>query len=54
MKKEFWMTNREYKRQPRQGKFWCGGCDANHVYKNDNSKCSVCGKRNCSVLRNKK
>jgi len=25
---EDWKTNREKKREPKQGKFWCYGCDA--------------------------
>ena len=46
-----WKTNREKKLQPKQGKFWCWGCDRCLVV--EWSKCPVCGFRN-GKRRNKK
>lgn len=52
MKFPKWMTNREKKRQPRQGRFWCWGCDGRYIY--EGQKCEMCGKRNFKYRRNKK
>lgn len=35
------LTNRERARQPRLGRYWCPGCDRNHI--GDGERCSVCG-----------
>ncbi len=43
MKREIWMSNRDLKRQPKSGVFYCDTCDANHV--GAYQKCSVCRKR---------
>ena len=48
---ETWATNRDKKRAPRQGIFWCA-CDFNMIAAQ--SKCSVCGRKNIKVRRNKK
>lgn len=49
--KEPWINNRERKKQPKQGKYWCSKCDCQLVY--DWKRCSNCGHRN-GVRRNKK
>jgi hypothetical protein len=36
--------NRQNAKKPRQGKFWCLGCDRCLVY--EWSKCKLCGTRN--------
>jgi rubrerythrin len=38
-----WQNNREKKREPKQGKFWCPVCDMAVVY--EGSRCPVCHKR---------
>lgn len=48
---DLWITNRQRKLQPKQGKFWCWGCDAQLVH--DWKKCPVCGTRN-GKRRNKR
>jgi hypothetical protein len=40
---EYVKTNREKSKTAKTGKFWCGGCDGNHV--SQNNKCGVCGTR---------
>ena len=47
-----WKTNRDKKREPKQGKFWCIRCD--HYLVHEGSKCPYCGWRNKPVKRNKK
>lgn len=44
-------TNREKKREPKKGKFWCNYCDAQLV--NEYAKCPICNSRN-GRKRNKK
>ena len=34
-------SNRDKKLEPKQGKFWCGSCDAQLVY--EGQKCRNCG-----------
>jgi hypothetical protein len=46
-----WMDNRERRRQPRQGIFWCR-CDRDLVH--EGSKCGACGRRNRKYRRNKR
>lgn len=36
-----WETNRTRKTKPKQGFYWCFGCDANLV--GPGEKCKVCG-----------
>jgi hypothetical protein len=50
MKREKYETNRDVAKRPKQGKYWCNGCDANLV--NDWKKW-VCRHRN-GIKRNKK
>lgn len=47
-----WRTNREKKRMPKQGKFWCDKCDAQLVH--EGKRCPNCGHRNGAIRRNKK
>ena len=46
--KNVWMTNRERKLQPKQGKFWCWGCDCDLVHQW--KKCRTCGTRNSNRI----
>ena len=48
---EYEMSNREQKLEPKKGKFWCWGCDAQIV--NEWKKCPNCGTRN-NIRRNKR
>lgn len=41
MKREGWESNRDMKRKPKKGKFWCPGCDLNLI--SENRKCKICG-----------
>lgn len=45
------LSNRDKKRAPRLGIFWCW-CDLNMVW--NGSKCSVCHRRMLKTRRNKK
>lgn len=53
---EVWQDNREKKKEPKQGRFWCYNCDADVV--KSRGKCSNCGhknyKHNGDSKRNKK
>ena len=40
------LTNRERSKRPKQGKFWCWGCD--RVLLTEGEKCRACGTRNYS------
>lgn len=51
-KKPDWMTNREDKRKPKRGKFWCGKCDA-YLVNGAGTACPNCGHRE-GRNRNKK
>lgn len=46
-----WKSNRDKKRDPKMGKFWCWGCDAALIY--EGQKCPNCGKKDMRK-RNKK
>ena len=48
---EYTPRNREKKRKPKMGKFWCYSCDAALV--GEREKCPVCGQKN-RIKRNKK
>ena len=48
---EWFITNRQKKRLPRLGIFWCV-CDYNMTWAG--KKCSVCGRKNIKYKRNKK
>ena len=43
--------NRITKTEPKLGKFYCHGCDGNHISKG--GKCEVCGCRDKSKRRKK-
>lgn len=52
MTQQTWMTNRDKKRQPKQGKFWCDVCDACLVHEGE--RCPVCKNWNGKRRRNKR
>lgn len=39
--RQVWGTNKTRKTKPKQGLYWCDGCDANLV--GPSEKCDVCG-----------
>jgi Zn finger protein HypA/HybF involved in hydrogenase expression len=43
-RKPEWMTNREERRKPKRGKFWCIKCDAQLV--SEGARCPNCGNVN--------
>lgn len=45
------ITNRDKKLSPRRTKFWCWGCDANHI--SPGGKCKVCGYKDPSKRKKK-
>ncbi|KOX53833.1 hypothetical protein ADL19_14745 [Streptomyces purpurogeneiscleroticus] len=49
--RKLWETNRDKARRPRGFSFWCGACDAAHVWAGQ--KCPKCGSRASSKVRNK-
>lgn len=49
--REVWMTNRDVKRMPKTGLFYCDKCDRNKI--GSGEKCSVCGYKD-KRKRNKK
>lgn len=49
--REEWEKNRDVKRKPKQGKFWCGVCD--HYLIHEGEKCRYCNIRD-KRKRNKK
>ena len=44
-----WITNRDRRRAPKGGRYWCNGCDANHI--SPNTPCSHCGAMGADVLK---
>lgn len=52
MKRRSWMTNRDVKRQPKAGGYWCPSCDGAVV--REGGRCPVCRKVAGVVRRDKK
>lgn len=48
---EPWKTNRERRREPKFGRFWCDSCDRAVV--DAGAKCGECGARDSEPRRNK-
>lgn len=46
-----WLTNRDRKREPKKGKFWCNVCDMFLIHKGQ--RCPVCKRRDLSKTNKK-
>ncbi len=42
--RQWWETNRDVKRHPKSGRFWCGKCDRALVV--EWTRCRLCGSHN--------